>query len=207
MEKYLKILITSDPDENRHHILNSYYESGFSYSTNGKVIIRVKGEYGDNDLEKFPLISGFNWSVFDTLKNGITISKDSFKEYKTCDQCSKGQQDVQCDECDGDGIVYFDNDCHEYRMTCKSCDGRGWIQLLDSQKCWHCHGTNIIHEDDFLIGNQPFNPVYIKLLVDNLPGLKFFPRTPLMPDDDEVLSAAFTFNGGHGFIMQVKPYG
>jgi len=203
LEKYLKLLKTDDPEEKRHHVLNPWHENGFSYATNGAIVIRVPGEYGDNDVGEFPKMADFNWPFFDTLENGITIPKYAFGEYQTCNLCS-GQKHIQCPECDGDGMVYFENDYHEYNMQCASCSGRGVTELIETQKCWFCYGTNIKDEPYFLIDGQMFNPRYIKLLVDNLPDLIFYPKISCWNEDEEKASAGFSFDGGLGFIMSKK---
>jgi len=53
--------------------------------------------------------------------------------YVPCSECRGGTRNVECSNCDGEGI-YYDVEAGKAR-SCQSCDGEGTV---DSSECPHC---------------------------------------------------------------------
>jgi hypothetical protein len=60
-----------------------------------------------------------------------------------CPRCKGKESDPEdCEECDGNGIVYLENDFHDYECECKTCSGEGSVG-----GCRTCGGVGYLADD------------------------------------------------------------
>lgn len=126
-----------------------------------------------------------------------------------CDKCNEHgkRRIIDCPECDGEGVIYWQNDYHEYSAECKSCEGKGETyneeQFYPIESCPNCHGTQLKPIYDrhgnkeflFRIGPSYINPSYLLKILNE------FPLIWLIVPDNNTAPVFFTFEGGHGIIM------
>ncbi|MCK9361657.1 hypothetical protein M0Q28_05570 [Patescibacteria group bacterium] len=91
---------------------------------------------------------------------------------------------VDCSECDGDGEVR-----HE---ECPDCDGH---------PCPDCDGTGkVTPMQPVAVGNSHYQLAYLLIL-------KALPNCKIGPNVNPMYQAPFTFDGGDGLLMPMKPFG
>jgi RecJ-like exonuclease len=113
---------------------------GFTYSTNGKIMVRVEGEHCETKTppaQCVPIIRVFtarpkSWQDVDASK--ITLEKQK------CETCEGGGKINTCPECNGDGELRFENEYNYYTVTCESCYGRGVVKGK-GVPCPDCDGS------------------------------------------------------------------
>lgn len=157
-----------------------FYFDGYSYATNGAVIIRVPGKYDVEYISEHPNPNDLNWSILDSVvsDDGIIIPQDSIDILKK----------QRCSSC-ADRTIWAD---------CQDCDHSFLIPL--TSKCTRCHGSGIdVSVNDFELGKLLFNSQFIFLL-SKIKGIKFYPD--LKPGfEKEPCAAGFKFPTGDGFVM------
>ena len=71
---------------------------------------------------------------------------------KTCRECDDdGRVNVTngpCKECEGEGVVQFENKVNEYSFDCKSCEGTGESITGQKVNCSRCYGSK--HHKDHI---------------------------------------------------------
>jgi hypothetical protein len=99
----------------------------------------------------------------------------------TCSVCNgKGKAVlIPCEECEGEGLLHFENDFNVYECTCQKCHGNGNIVELGKGCCYNCKGTGYRYESrqSIKVGNIYIDPNYLKLII-NAPDLHLYE----MPD-------------------------
>lgn len=140
------------------------------------------------------IISIINDSQFESF------NFDFFPEDKDCGTCKGTGCAIryECQECEGDGSVYFSNDYNTYGCECGSCDGEGdLIKPHKDNTCPDCLGSALEYKSNEYveIHGHYYNPNYI-WLIRNEPNLK------ISVHNDGILS--FKAGLSLGAIMPIK---
>ena len=202
MQKLLEILC--DKDDPRQHVQTPWHVNGYSYSTNGSVLLRVKGQYGKADTEgKFPKMDEF---FFEAKGRGVGLDIKKFNQNKLqypCNECSPDHPTTRqsCKECNGEGWVEFSSGFNNYDFECKGCHGDGYTGIVNRKDCDECLGTGIElnHRARWQFGERWYSMSLLDYLNSHLPNVKFYPDAN--PCKDALL---FQFDGGDGIIMRLN---
>ena len=207
----LSILCGLDKNDKRGHVNTPWFKDGISYSTNGKVLLRIVGEFGTSYNDgKFPEIDDvFDFKELEKAINGIKIDIKWFNERKKQNLCEYCDPKVKenpkyCMECDGEGFLTLNSDYNEYEVDCKSCDGEGYEEgKFTTKDCPYCFGSrwnyNYDKSNAWKISDRLFDPRFISILLNNLDGLEFYPNVFICTN-----GLGFKFNCGMGVIMEIK---
>ena len=173
----------------------------YSYATNGHMIVRVPrlAEVPERDDAPptdylFPYKEPPEWIPLST----IAMPDIAPETEKTCPDCNGavGDEGADCPECDGDGIVEFDNEYSDYEIDCKTCNGEGKVK-----ECETCNSTGKIKVKSLnpvAVGGEHFQLNYL-LTLKSLPNCKIGPN-PALP----LKQTPFVFYGGDGLLMPMN---
>lgn len=93
----------------------------------------------------------------------------------TCNGTGRQPTTKTCEECAGNGYVWFENDFNDYTCICESCKGDGEIvtkHSSDDPICDECDGSGESwpHRLDVngtvVINGMHYNPVFINRIID-----------------------------------------
>ena len=172
----------------RFDIDQSWNYKGYSYATDGKMMIRIPTTEPDTLDGKFPenVDTEFNW-----LAPVSIVETENLKRVE-CPTChGYGLPILKCDACDGRGEHYCSRceDAHD----CANCQGTGDYPDHDSTaKCPDCNGNK--GGFNKRVGNRIIAYFYINK-IQRLPNVRY--QTCGKPED----AMRFTFDGGEGIIM------
>jgi len=208
MKEILKHFLTQDGDV-REFATTLAVVDGFTYACDGKWICRAKGEFGEK-IEQYPVMSDLPW---DKIKPPFfKISQSDIEELRRkhpcthCDINSKNKPE-ECDECGGDGEVYFSNSYNDYEITCESCGGEGNTTVfpVNSKHCPICNGTRIDYDFRALNIQDAFiDSGKVEKLLSILPHVEFcMIGTEHGVNNDSMFG--FKTTGFEGLIMPMKP--
>jgi len=162
-------------DETRPELLKPFTLGQWTYSTDGRVLVRVPAaEYPAESAPKAPknVETLFSWD-HDAITDWLSPTAEMLAlEYEECPKCG-GYGPLVCSECD-------------QTCGCPRCDGDGRI----------VPGQNSA-ADAIQLGGVRLNTKYVMLL-KSLPGLQFRPRGELEP----VLWRAD--GGAFGYLMPMR---
>lgn len=191
-----------DDTDRRPHTRNYWHKNGYSYATNGSILIRIKGEFGQPYLfGVYPEIDDFKFGQLEALSDsdGLIFEMTS-KELELCGHCApdiKENTKVNCPECGGFGDIEC-SDCGS-SIDCDNCDGNGSIIAFATKNCPMCFGTNIHYRESVKIGSKPYAMRMIAFLLDNYSNVRFFPQVNPIKN-----AMGFTFDAGVGAIMCLR---
>jgi hypothetical protein len=184
-EKHLKLLHRYLDEEQkeigRDHMTKIWHDDGYSYSTNGFVLIRVPGKYGADCKEgKYPKTNIFDWEVLESAKEFSEISLIELKRVRLKNKCTycnsklNKNKRIECQECHCAGEVECDK-CGDGMIECKLCEGTGWQWEIATKNCPECFGSRIgSHHITYRIDGILFNPAMIYCLNVNLPNFRLY---------------------------------
>jgi len=185
-----------DPFGGRDITKSPFNYGGYTWATNGKVLLRV------------PLIAGVRAEDYKIVANlfgsgmeggGIALPAIPTPLWRSCPDCGgKGFiQERKCPNCQGEG----EHECQTcgHSADCDRCKSTGYIPDATAAKelCLDCGGTG---QNETLttseVGIGLFQNRYLRLLSD-LPGLEFQPHGDVAP-------GRFRWEGGEGMIMPAR---
>ena len=190
-------------DAGHINLATPFSKGEYSYATNGYILIRVprladvpERDDAPSTDSLFPYKDPPEWFAL----TEIAMPDVAPITEKTCPDCNGivGEEGAECPECDGDGIVEFDNRYSDYEIDCKTCDGEGKIK-----KCETCNSTGKIEVKSLnpvAVGGAHFQLHYLLLL-------KELPNCKIGPAEKPMGQAPFQFDGGDGLLMPMKPFG
>lgn len=167
---------------------------GYTYATNGHVVIRVPEVDGISQSQEAPSLKPV-LKYFDIDPDiWYPLKKVKMPKPDVCGSCNGRGRDVACPECEGIGIVSWDGTYHTYKDTCKLCEGRGAVEI-----CPECYGEEKTPSQiPVKIGGVWFYPPTLA------PCLEFLPNCAIgiiggMEDPQRL-----RFDGGDGLIMPCR---
>lgn len=180
------------PDNSMMNVPFSF--GAHTYATNGHIIVRVPklpdAEEGSFLNEKAAMM----FDAIPDLSGMVELPELSDEEAETCRVCGGTGKTEVCPECNGEGAFTFSTNFNDYECECLSCNGQGEVKGR-GQTCGTCYGTGKKPEwKRISIGSSGFATCYLRLMRDNLPGVKILPNEP-------VNACYFQFDGGDGFLM------
>lgn len=168
----------ADKTDNRRYLKQPFNFAGKTIASNGFILAAFPFD------SQYPNLSALKKP--DTLVPSLTeilqaISLSNFYPIKIklpnpniCKSCqgTKTVTIIDCEECEGDGSVTFNNGIHDYECDCKNCDGKGEIVIPNGKQCPFCQGTGFRYSEDqtVLLHGIYLDPNYIQL-INNEPDL------------------------------------
>lgn len=194
-----QIDITGFCDKENSFLNEPFNLNNWTIASNGHMAIRVPLR---DDVKR-----GIPQQITEEMILSLAWHKDGeettkFTDYepqklKACKTCKGTGRSVVCRECDGEGVVEWNNSYHSYDAECRSCHGNGRTPDLDVF-CADCDGTGKIPEDMYEhvdIGDVRLSKKLLEK-IKNLPGVKLGKTVGV-----ENHSVAFLFDGGDGILM------
>ena len=187
----LKTFCSSDPSRNR--LSNPWSEGDYSYATNGYLMVRV---------DRFPDIPNGKPVTLERMEEYFNVVPETpllIIKYKKqqCGVCEGSGRISRCPECNGLGMVTFDNAYNNYEVDCKTCDGEGSL-VGGKEKCQECNGEGKIIDKSQTVDLDGVQFMVATLEpIFKLPNVKIFVRKECAP-------ATFSFDGGMGIVMPMK---
>jgi hypothetical protein len=185
-----------DPLEGRNIAKAPFNYGGYTWATNGKILVRVPFIAGVPDFAGQAAANLFGDGMVGT---GIALPPIPPPVVETCKECAgKGYlEEIKCPDCKGEGEC----DCPTcgHAGDCTRCSGSGYIfdATASKEPCGDCDGQG--HHETLAsieVGIARFQNRYLRLIAA-LPGLEFQPHGPLEP-------GRFRWDGGEGMLMPVK---
>lgn len=184
------------PEETRPYVKTPYNQGGYTYSSDGSIIVRVPkiDGYPDGTKERYPDCSKLPWK-HQEISDWHDMPEFSISKRK-CPGCAGTGKTSPCKECDGEGWVVYDTKFNSYEWECKSCKGEG-VSPGGKNTCESCHGSGEEIENTrvHFIGGD-LSARYLHLIKTELTGVKFGTI------EKDVL--CFNFDGGEGILMAMK---
>lgn len=185
-----------------------FYRNDYTYSTDGFVCIRIKGEYAEEN-KSAPLADEID--EWDSLKRPtpdwrLKASKmqEIMKQFPQCRKCNPHAVTTTCSNCNGDGWVTTEDEFGVYERECKICEGEGHISPYNTRDCPYCNGSRLDYTWQWQIGTKFFNFQLLLKLTDKVGDLELF-CWPAWSSKKQHPALAFRFDGGEGLIMPMKP--
>ena len=168
----------------------------FTFATNGYILVRVPRlqEVPEReDAVNVGAVLKVNPEPVEGFVDGPGIEGLDIPQ---CPRCKGNESEPQeFEECDGSGVVNFENSFHEYECTCQSCDGDGELD-----HCRKCHGTGyLIDSEEALIdiAGALFKKTQILDLTRVFGSLQIAPPCP------EGKASWIRFQDGQALVMPV----
>lgn len=177
MQDFLKRFCAAPGSDLRKWLTEPFSHEGFTYATNGHILVRV------------PLIEGFPAATAGNPKlgehvvgimkrfDGAVFVKPESVSLPDIEESSK---EVECDSCEGRGT---DHDCPSCTCECDDCGGSGKETKVDTVSTDFCGCT--------------FRLKYVGQVLA-LPGVEIAPTSP---NSKTQLPLLFRFDGGAGVLM------
>jgi hypothetical protein len=165
-----------DAGDSRAYCRTPFFHDGFTYATNGHILVRVPGDVGFDSLSE-PRVA-------DTL-TGLFRDRPPFErphDFIIPDDQDTSQEE-DCDECDGSG---HEHDCPKCECSCDHCGGKG------KHTAWSRVSTTFY--------GKIYRLAYVRRLL-SLPSIQIAPSTA---DRKDMKPLRFTFEGGEGCLMLMK---
>ena len=204
MNNYLLQKFCNKKTSRNHFTEKPFSYNGYTYASNGKILVRVKGEQSErpNTVPVLPSMEEIaNYTDF------IALPKFPKREEIACGECD-GTGTISyrvCDNCN-DGQVYLD-DSHgnTYTVVCAECDGEGELNDPGGEKeeCDCCEGTGISKRSYMDWGKELGKryaggiSYHTHKLISTLKDIKV---SDTWHDDGANEYAFFTFKDGDGLI-------
>jgi len=183
---------------------------GFSYATNGHVLVRVgrRDDVPENSAAALPLSSNRLPFDHDQIEDWKQFPVEHVKKEK-CEDCNGGGFVADCYECKGAGWHQFGNSFNDYEICCKTCDGDGLLAAgkeksggdLNHRVCRDCEGSGyVVRYRAIDVGRNDhdgLNSVYAELF-NRLPGAVFSTY------GEKFSCFRAKFDGGVGLIMPMR---
>lgn len=118
-------------DDSRPNFKEPFTQNGNIYSTNGQILIRIKGINlsGYKELEEPNCDSAFiDTKLSDSLK--LEQLEHLLSEVEYIDEIKEIGSDVECKECQGEGFVEWEYDRWTKYFECPVCDGEGFVERV-----------------------------------------------------------------------------
>lgn len=130
-------------ESHREDLSRPFNLYGYTLACNGWVGLMVPERdgiepyHGEHEGFYSIMIQCAEQANFKPVKQPLTFAMQD------CVQCHGTglTQKTMCEECDGDGTLYFINKFHEYTAECKSCEGFGHtLRIGTGETCELCDG-------------------------------------------------------------------
>jgi hypothetical protein len=189
-------------DEIRKNINKPFTDGGYTYATNGRIIIRVPRIEGIGEQEK---VENFKPVEPDKLFSKIPdypyfpIPDIPEPSFDMCFKCQGTGKVKICPECDGAGIIMFRNSYNNYECDCETCDGDGYFRNGKGNEtmCEHCSGEGKIYKrENSIASGRLYQNLYLSWLKE-LPDCVLAEAKDLEPGH-------FKFTDGDGMLMPMK---
>jgi len=182
-----------DPLEVRDITKSPFSFGGYTWATNGKILVRVPLIAGARDADYKTAADLFGGGM---VGGGIALPTIPAPVFETCKECAgKGYfQQCKCPACQGAGECECQTCGHE--SDCDRCKSMGYIPDLTAAKepCEDCGGTGQRETlASIELGIARFQNRYLRLIAD-LPGFEFQAHGLDMP-------GRFRWDGGEGMLM------
>ena len=177
-------------DDIRSYLMTPFVIDGYTYASNGHIIVRVPG--GEPDPGQ-TLPEPVRQAVLKMFATEYTDYEPlpEIPPPQLCSECAgTGEvEEYECEDCDGHGEFTHGN--HEY--CCKECDGSGKVPGGECPKygCWSGQMRQPIRVGPAFIDGR-----YLRLIAA-LPNARIRVVGP-------EAAAAFLFDGGEGRVMPCR---
>lgn len=155
--------------DSRKYLEIPFNYGGRTFACNGHVMISITEEAGHPDIEESLIKAMIVFLDTDSFTFAPLSPNLKLPEATKCETCkgTKKVTSIQCDECEGDGEVEFDNEHNSYSCECKTCDGSGHETTIGvGNDCHECLGYGTSHKrfDHTEIDGATINAQYARLL-------------------------------------------
>lgn len=178
------------------HIGTPWSIGEFTYATNGFILVRVPRLPEVPERENVVNIQAVLGENPEPTEGYVGSPGIGGLQIPECPKCKGIESNPEgCEECEGSGVVTFENDFHDYECTCQSCDGDG-----KHGRCLKCNGTGyLINSEDALIeiAGSWFKKINILNLTREFGHLEIAPPCPAGK------ASWVRFRGGHALTMPV----
>lgn len=184
----------------RETLKQPWSENGFSYASDGRILIRVATMSGVQPRPDAPKAEKL-WPDFWKLQSEFIPLPGTLPEpeFEPCKDCNGQGRIRKCPECEGTGEAECPTCGHE--TECEYCDDGLLPVSDDSPICEDCGGSGKIEKIVAMeIFARNFNSVYLRGIAP-LPGLKVAVN-PSAGEECGIL--LFTFDGGEGCLMGMR---
>lgn len=186
-------------DDPRSYLKAPWTHKGFTYATNGHIVVRVPAPNGVDAVFDHKVAESAR-CMFDKARADGFGPLPEFKmadPCRVCDGAGKYKQ-VECHVCDGEGEFIHHHEMYE----CQTCDGHGMLPDHDGEykdsklmDCVFCYGKGY-QSKHIAVNDAGFQSYYLGWIKD-LPGLQITTSGP-----DQAMH--FKFDGGSGLLMPMR---
>lgn len=156
-----------DSEGKRPDFVNPFFQGNYVCATNGHVLLKVNKQIVSSEYKELDKPNCLKF--FKTLNNEEKISLNYLKELlskvELVDETKEVGQDVECSECDGEGVVEWEYKRWTRDLDCPVCDGEGYSSTVKQVPT----GKKIRDPNDvLLIGNHNLKVQYVEKIVDTM---------------------------------------
>jgi len=186
------------------HISRGYFtepwsRGGYTYASDSKIVVRIieVKDIPDNELSPDMTDIRLPWD-HDSITDYGQLPEYDPALLKPCGFCKGLKMLAVCQECKGDGVLYFYSSAGtEYEVNCKECK-EGYVhQGEDSAPCPDCDGSGINKDVGI-----PFSDAFLG--IEYIEKMKVLPGIKISPTHRHEGPFRFIFDGGCGFVMPRK---
>ena len=193
----LKIFCSKDlrrPNRN-----SPYSRDGFTYATDGHILVRVK-QLDSVTNDQGPDVANILPQDFVFCENSIFHKLEKITAEKNkCLTCEGTGVRKKCEDCEGKGVHYFYSKLNvEYEVNCKECDGEGFLfaeKGSGDSECSACDSSGLSYKNTKI---QIGIDVFSDRLLEKLSHLD---DVEISENKQPYKITFFKFKGGVGAIM------
>lgn len=191
------------PDNMRPNLMEPFSRDGYTWASDGRIMIRVPEIPGAVGHKKAP----DPWTAWlkKPLEEYIPAElpqgwQEMEVEYFECQTCQGTGQVYICPECEGEGVAKCK--CCGSENDCKTCEGAFFVSAEQGGRpvrCEDCNGETCRRKRTpvRLPGSDCIIDLFYLKLVMELPGARLF-------RDGSHDPLCFTFDGGEGVLMPIR---
>jgi len=187
-------------------------KNGYWHATDGCIYVRLKAPgCEESDLGAFTIPIDVDKLPWEEAKRGRRLKSFPLlnslpaRPEPPCKTCAGTGYATFCEECDGEGVVCFSNDYHEYEFECKTCKGTKYFASQE-HPCPDCGGIpNYLQANLELEKGCWFKRYYLEKII-RLPSVRYY-NPPLKRPRWGVVHRVllyFEFTGGRGMLAGVR---
>jgi len=133
-------------DDIRVYLHKPFNLNGKTVATNGHCVLfsPMDNAFADNETLETVKDGALKIQNFISQAEFIQLPSITMPEIFPCIMCNATGlcTSTVCEECNGDRLVYFENQYNSYAIECATCDGEGYISMPGTgETCPACEGT------------------------------------------------------------------
>jgi len=133
-------------DKGNERLNKPWTDGEYVYHSDGHCMLRTPPDASILDQSPFHDIN-MPWPT--ALVELVSVKSPVIKKEK-CHYCKGSGKILTCHDCGGTGYVTWAVGRHDYEADCIECEGSGFVNNSDGEKCEECNGVGFVDKFEVL---------------------------------------------------------